>query len=257
MSPEIYLVKLGGSVITDKTKAYSYNEKTVRTIGQSFAKFLKENPKARLIIGNGAGSFGHYAVHDVKYREDQADIIRASKVRQKSIELNKRITETLIDCGLPIFNMQPSAFLRRTPELTGNTDIVFDVVNQAGVPLVYGDIIVDSETGTSIASTETLLNYLGDEAHKRELECQALIYLTNVPGVLDHEKKVIKNFKQDAGHALGGGDGYDVTGGMAQKVAAGFEGLSYTNNVFIIDGKDPVAIDNALRLQCDGTALVR
>ncbi len=50
------LVKLGGSVITDKGVAFSYREKVVRALGRAVA-----SSGLPVVVVHGGGSFGHTA----------------------------------------------------------------------------------------------------------------------------------------------------------------------------------------------------
>lgn len=251
------LIKLGGSVITDKSKPFSFHESIIRQIGRTLRAHLDSHPDTHIILGNGAGSFGHYMVHEVGYRDAKEDLVRASKVRQSSIELNMRVSKILLDCGLPIFNTQPSAFLERNPDLAGDITVVEKALEAKGIPLVYGDVILDSSYGTSIASTEDLLNYLGKKLVGDGHACKAVVYLTNVPGVLNGYGKIVKKFSSTSNGLFTKNKDFDVTGGMAQKVSQGFDGLSFAEHVYIIDGKNPDAISGALVQKNTGTELVK
>ena len=50
----MYLIKLGGSIITDKSKKYTYKKEIVDRLSSELKKANKE-----YILVHGAGSFGH------------------------------------------------------------------------------------------------------------------------------------------------------------------------------------------------------
>ena len=54
---------------------------------------------------------------------------------------------------------------------------------------------------------------------------------------------------------IGEAEGFDVTGGMSQKVKAGFRALSYTDNVSIINGLVTGQLTNCLQGDEVGTKL--
>jgi len=57
----IVFIKLGGSLITNKREQESARKDVLDRLGVEIAAALKKDPslRGRLIIGHGAGSFGH------------------------------------------------------------------------------------------------------------------------------------------------------------------------------------------------------
>jgi isopentenyl phosphate kinase len=56
---EIILLKLGGSLITDKNTPYTANHGIITQVLKEIKEELNKNPALHLIIGHGAGSFAH------------------------------------------------------------------------------------------------------------------------------------------------------------------------------------------------------
>lgn len=56
----ITLIKLGGSLITDKNSERSFNAEVVNQIAQTIQKAKQSTPTLKIIIGHGSGSFGHF-----------------------------------------------------------------------------------------------------------------------------------------------------------------------------------------------------
>src|SRR5690242_18399189 len=55
------LIKLGGSLITDKHVEKSFRRDVVKRLADEIAAARAENPNLKLLIGHGSGSFGHFA----------------------------------------------------------------------------------------------------------------------------------------------------------------------------------------------------
>ena len=54
-------LKLGGSLITDKTAVSTIRPPIVHRLAGEIAAARAQNPDLRLMLGHGAGSFGHVA----------------------------------------------------------------------------------------------------------------------------------------------------------------------------------------------------
>ena len=58
---ELVFLKLGGSLITDKTKPYTVRMDKLGDLANQVARALQTHPDLLLILGHGSGSFGHTA----------------------------------------------------------------------------------------------------------------------------------------------------------------------------------------------------
>jgi isopentenyl phosphate kinase len=58
---ELVFLKLGGSLITDKTQAYTARHEKLADLASQIARSLHADPELRLVLGHGSGSFGHTA----------------------------------------------------------------------------------------------------------------------------------------------------------------------------------------------------
>ena len=65
---ELVFLKLGGSLITDKMKPYTPLLEVMNDLALQIATSLQSQPNLRLVIGHGAGSFGHVAASEYKTR---------------------------------------------------------------------------------------------------------------------------------------------------------------------------------------------
>ena len=216
-------IKLGGSLITDKRETEHFQADVMRRAAQEIAAACKAAPELRLLIGHGSGSFGHVAAqkHGTAQRVATPDEWRGfAEVATVARRLNTLVTETLHETGLPVWSVQPSASAQcEDGKLTRMESAPLQAALDHGlVPLVYGDVALDSQRGGTIISTETIFAYLAE----RLLPAQIML-LGEAEGVYDKNGAIIshitpRNFPEVSA-ALGGSHGTDVTGGMASKVS--------------------------------------
>ena len=211
------LIKLGGSLITDKSQPQTFLPDIMDRLAEEIKQFTIEHPLEPLIIGHGSGSFGH--IEAKKYKTNQGFVNDDSKlgfcrVHAVAAELNQLIIKTLLKHDLPVFPIQPSAIIntsvRSSPTTqnslggisTFHTPIIRQLLNQKLIPILYGDAVLDHTQGCAIASTETILNYLAiqlksidPETGNQNPQILKIIQATNVDGVL------ISKSNQTASHS--------------------------------------------------------
>ncbi len=226
---ELVLLKLGGSVITDKTRPFTARLDVIERLATEIKNALDERGNdLQLIIGHGSGSFGHEVA--AKYQTQQGAITPDSwlgfaEVAAAAAELNHIVMKVLRQAGVPVIKFQPSASTRTRGEqlMYFETFPLKEVLKHGLVPVVYGDVSVDASQGMSIVSTEKLFDNLA-----RELSPARIILCGHVDGVYDKdpltnpEAELIDSIDSsnwaEIEAMLGGSHGVDVTGGMFTKV---------------------------------------
>jgi len=101
------------------------------------------------------------------------------------------------------------------------------------------------------------LNVNGDPAAgdiAAALEAERLIFLTDVPGILDSSGKLLPRLSADEASSLIGSG--VVSGGMIPKVEACLRALSTVPITQIVDGREPHALLQAMAGKGDGTTIV-
>ena len=225
---ELVLLKLGGSVITDKNQPFTAREEVIRRLGREIREALDDRPDLRLILGHGSGSFGHVVAQKYRTREGvvSAESWRGyAETAAAAARLNRLVTDLLLEEGVPVVSYQPSASARcRKGDLMYFDTYPLKQVLEAGlVPLVYGDVAVDAVQGFTIISTEQIFDHIA-----RELQPARIILAGIVDGVYSadplthpeatrYQEITLDNWPEVEA-ALGGSHGTDVTGGMFSKV---------------------------------------
>ena len=104
------LIKLGGSIITNKKKPLSPRKKTIENIAKNLKKI--EEP---LIMVHGGGSYGHYwsVKYDMHTQPRKYDTRGVSIVKNSMIELNKIILDSFLKNKLNPYCLPPTDFMNR------------------------------------------------------------------------------------------------------------------------------------------------
>lgn len=228
---ELVLLKLGGSVITDKTQPFTARPEVIERLAVEIKNALNDRgDDLQLIIGHGAGSFGHPVA--ARYQTHRGAVDAESwhgfaAVAAAAAELNHRVMEALRRAGVPAIKFQPSASTRTRGEqlMYFETFPLKEVLSHGLVPVIYGDVSVDAAQGMSIVSTEKLFDNLA-----RELAPRRIILSGQVKGVYTQDPltnpqaelipQIDRSNWTKVEAMLGGSHGVDVTGGMFSKVRA-------------------------------------
>ena len=256
------LIKLGGSLITDKTRAKSFRQERVRRIARQVLHLRDRFKDLRIVIGHGSGSFGHFEAQ--KYRtveglETDREHQGFVQVGAVAAELSMLVLNEFHAAGLPAMRFQPSSTIIASNKRMKSFDsrALAMALDRRLIPLIHGDIALDEVIGGTIISTEALFAHLASQ-----LCVEIIILLGEVDGVLDQKGEVIPLISPSslAGvrSALSGSHGVDVTGGMLQKVetmiALARDHPSLT--VIIADGsRDDILVDLLVNRSQIGTRI--
>lgn len=249
---ETIFLKLGGSLITDKTVERSFRKNQMKRLAEEIAGAISHRPEMRLLVGHGSGSFGHFSAkrqNTIAGVTSSADWRGFAEVASVASELNMLVNQELRNAGIPAWRIQPSASARCDDGVLVEmaTRSIDEALNHGLVPLVYGDVALDTQRGGTIISTETIFEYLVGQ-----IPVDKIILLGEVTGVLDKDGNVIAeitlNTFEQARTALGESRGTDVTGGMVAKVEDMLRIAQSTSDleIRICDGRVPGLLQDIL-----------
>jgi len=202
---ELVFLKLGGSLLTDKTRPRALRGDVLARLADEIAGALAGRPGLRLLIGHGSGSFGHVIARARGTRDGvttPAGWRGYAETASVAAELNRLVVGALWDAGVPALPVQPSASARcRAGEL----------------------IALDDVRGGVSVSTEEIFRWLAPR-----LEPDRVVLVGEVAGVLSADptsgapagliEEITPARLPALMQVLGGSRGVDVTGGMAAKV---------------------------------------
>jgi isopentenyl phosphate kinase len=231
---ELVFLKLGGSLLTDKTRLKALRAPVLERLAAEVAAALAEQPGLRLLIGHGSGSYGHVTASRYHIRagvRSQEAWRGYADTALVAGQLNRLVLDALRGAGVPVLPVQPSASACcRDGELQSLDERPVRVALEHGlVPVVYGDVALDEVRGGTIISTEEIFAWLAARL------CPARVVLAGeMPGVLRFDPRdtpagapelaeaVIPQIAPpelgELARILGDSRGVDVTGGMLSKV---------------------------------------
>lgn len=232
------VLKLGGSVLTDKSAAETVNEPALRRAAAAIAA-VRSGPDATsneegVVVVHGGGSFGHHhaEAHGVSETAGTHDANALWEIHDAMRRLNDRVTGALREAGVSPAPVHPFSLARRDNHgrLTLPTEGVAMMVAEGFVPVLHGDGVIHAGRGVTVLSGDELVVALA-----RDLEADRVGLCTTVPGVLRDDTVVERVDSMDeVRDVLGGSDGVDVTGGMAAKVDS-LLGLEAPARIFGLD----------------------
>ncbi|MBN1536070.1 MAG: isopentenyl phosphate kinase family protein [Anaerolineales bacterium] len=262
----LVLLKLGGSLITDKQQPYTLRPQMLRQVAQEIADACHQNPSLQLILGHGAGSFAHtpakkYGTRAGVYTPEQWQGF--AEVWWEAATLNRYVMEALHREKLPAIALPPSASIMAQDGKMASWDLnpIKAALCRGLLPVIFGDVIFDSVRGGTIFSTEDLFDHLA-----RNLRPQRILLAGIESGVwadyplCQQLLSEITPASFDAiQRAVSGSSATDVTGGMASKVA---QSLALVQSlpelqVLIFSGEKAGNVANALAGEKFGTCLKR
>jgi isopentenyl phosphate kinase len=229
---ELIFLKLGGSAITDKTRAATPRGEVIRRAAREVAHARQAKPDLRILLGHGSGSFGHFAAKKYGFGErDDAKAHSSDRWRAyaetgaAAARLNRIVADIFLEEGVPVVSLQPSASAHsRDGELMAlAVEPIRAALRHNLVPLLYGDVSFDETRGMSIVSTEKIFAYLAPILQPRRL-----VYATAVNGIYSGDPlanpraklipEITPSSFDEIRQGVGEAAGFDVTGGMLDKV---------------------------------------
>lgn len=234
----MFLVKLGGSVITVKGRYRYYRPKAVQEIIMELKK--KGEP---FVLIHGGGSFGHIKAKEYGIPGEITEKRKMgySVIHRDMVDLNQRIIGTLIDSGIRGAGIPPSVF-------NGNLSNISWAMKEhleAGLfPVSFGDVYINRQNNRfEIVSGDDLILELA-----RRLKPSEVYFLTDVDGIYNRNPKkhrdaiLLKELNETATfeHV-----GTDVTGGMLKKANTIKDIAKLGTTVYVLNGNVPSRLNQS------------
>lgn len=243
------LVKLGGSVLTDKTRVATLRPAHLNRLARELA-----SSGAEVTVVHGAGSFGHIKARKSRLHQgylDDGQLSAVSEVQRDVRTLNLAVVDALRRAGLRPISLPPGAIARLDDGALGQIDLdVFRRYADLGfTPVAFGDVVLDSRRWFGICSGDLLMVALAQAFHP-----DAAIFVADVDGVYTADPKRVKSAKllREVGPANIGrvdtsGDTEDVTGGLAGKLQRMTDLARYVPRCLLVNGLKKGRLLAALR----------
>jgi len=239
---EIILLKLGGSLLTDKNKPFSLREDILeRCLNQ-----IIESKKAIILI-HGGGSFGHPIAKEYQISQGLNDsiknqIIGLSKTHKAMNEFNSIIINKMLDNGRSAISVQPSSiFIQDFNEIIFKSiDPIEKMLDLGIIPVLYGDILLSWDSSFTILSGDQIILKLCEKIQKYKIS--KVIFAIEEDGIYIEDngnKRLALKLKSNDLTNLKMAEldqKIDVTGGIKGKLEAIKEIIKFNIPVQIING---------------------
>jgi isopentenyl phosphate kinase len=243
------LVKLGGSVITDKGRYRTFDPDTAGRLAREIARAGED-----VVLVHGAGSFGHMLAKEHRLHlgvTEGSQLLGASMVMSDVRELDLEVCRRMSANGLRAVPLPPAscASMRDGQLHRLDLDVFRSYLKLGMVPVTFGDVVRDEVRGLSICSGDQLMAALA-----REFRPGKVIFVTDGDGVFtadptqDPRAKLIGTVDQKVLDSLPRTErNVDVTGSIFAKIRYMIDMASLTGECLVLNGKVPGRLEAAIR----------
>lgn len=235
---ELIFLKLGGSLITDKSRPYTPRPDVLVSLAREIASQRELNPNLRMVLGHGSGSFGHTAAKKYGTREglpkstqlptSPSEIVETqywkgfAEVWYQATKLNRHVMDAFRGEGIPAMTFSPAASVWSEDKHVLEWDVsrIEAALIKNIIPVVHGDVIFDRQRGGTILSTEELFEHLARVLLPTRILLAGVedgVY-TDFPNRRGKVWQLTREAFNQIRQGVGGSQEADVTGGMLSKV---------------------------------------
>jgi isopentenyl phosphate kinase len=215
------IIKLGGSVITDKSKENCFKHETLDNLVNAIKKANKKN-----LIIHGAGSFGHILAKKFNLNEGHKtndQMLGFSLTHGMVQKLNTLVLDSFQKNGISAVAIPPHStlILDNHDPLRFDIEIFKEYLDMDFTPVTFGDVVLDKKLGFSICSGDLLMLLLA-----KNLKPEKVIFVIDEDGFYtsnpkkDSNAELIENATLDELNKFTTSidEHADVTGGMQGKI---------------------------------------
>ena len=150
------LIKLGGSVITEKKKPLTPRKNAIEKIGRAISKITEP-----AIIVHGGGSFGHFwsVKYDMHTKEAKCKPKGVAIVKNSMVALNNIVLDGLLKGGTAPYCAPPFGITRAGKLLPQGAKEIAEIARHELVPVTYGDAMWHSKGKSFILSGDRIINF--------------------------------------------------------------------------------------------------
>ena len=232
------LIKLGGSIITNKQKPLSPRRKTIDKILKEIGKI-----KEPVIIVHGGGSYGHYwsAKYDMHTKPAKTSPKGVAIVKNSMVELNKIILDSAVKNRINSYCLPPTDFMNGNKAIKSKILTINDISKSGLTPITFGDALWFGQKKSYILSGDVIMTTIG-----KILKPRLSLFVLDVDGVYSDlkTKKLIHDFKKEKPEIKN--NKMDVTGGMTRKITEANNMAKAGLKIFFVNGNKPKRITDAV-----------
>lgn len=216
---EVTLVKLGGGLVAPKDwDSETIDEGVLSQLAREIAEVAGQGIK--VVVAVGSGNFGHAAVK----KWGMESHLAAARVQCVAGKIGERVVESLLGEDVPAVKVAPhDIWMTEAGKIVSdNSAAVVKLLEANLTPVLYGDVVWDSEKGAVIFSGEKCLSNLALSLVGSGWQVKQVVQVGKEEGVWDQNRKIIARIDSRNWNKIrrlvGGSEGVDYTGGMLHKV---------------------------------------
>lgn len=226
---EVLLLKLGGSIVTDKsTSEYHLQTALLKRVFGYLSNWYK-NANSNLVIVHGCGGCTHNIAHEYDLRsgtQGDPDKLRGSVLaHDMSRKINEDICLIAGESGLPVTSVDTSQFVTNQQGKLHTFNEVKIIANleDCKVPIMHGDMVPDIDWEYSISSGDHSIAKLAEI-----LPVKRVLFASDIDGLFtadphkNSSAELIETISMDNVHSdaiqLDGSHNIDTTGGLRGKL---------------------------------------
>ena len=198
---KVIILKLGGSLLSDKTKPFSFREKCFSRIVKEIVE-SSEKISENLIIVHGGGSFGHPVANEYQIQlghnkniDNQNYGLGLTHLRMQ--ELNFKVTSKFMKQKIPVMSLSPvDLFFKNNKNLkfTGVKQIE-NLLQNGIIPILFGDVLLHSQNNFSILSGDRIIAELCSSLAK--FSVSQVIFATDQDGIIKNFENEQKDYQSE------------------------------------------------------------
>ncbi len=247
------LIKLGGSVITQKDQADTLRSQVLDRLVAELSRAQAQMPETQFVVGHGHGGFAHRPAAEYQvpagFTAEKGPIGMVKTLAAVS-QLHQVVLEAMLAHGLPAasFRLANTLVTHQTQPAHWDGAVFHAYLERGILPVTCGDVMADTAQGCSLWSTEMVLGFLADDLRAHQQPVTKIIHVTETAGVLDAAGQTVpvisRATEAEAQALITTTKGVDVSGGMWHKIEESLLAADQGIESDIITGLEP---DNLYR----------
>jgi isopentenyl phosphate kinase len=244
------LVKLGGSVVTEKGKLRTARRPAIRRLAAELAAVRQP-----LLVVHGAGSFGHILASRHRLNEGGSTAAKrsaAARVQADVRDLDHLVVEALNEVRLAAAPIPPSAVVSLDDGVVSSMDLTpfLEFASMGFTPVTFGDVVRDMRRGFSVCSGDLLMLELA-----RAFRPDRAVFAADVDGLFTADPKrrrdarlLVEVSRADLSKIeFTPASRTDVTGSIEGKVRRMFDIADHVGECVLVNGNVKNRVRDALR----------
>jgi isopentenyl phosphate kinase len=243
------LIKLGGSVITNKERECTFLPKRTRRLIEEL-RYIDEP----MIITHGGGSFGHKKASHYHLKEGLLDekketgidqVKGFSEVQKDMRDLNNLVMDMMTNADMKVVSVPTASIVTFSAGKLSKIEFkMFDkVLSMGAIPVSFGDVVFDTKLTFTICSADDLMVRLA-----KRYKPTRVVFVTDQDGLFDSDPdenpnallvrqiKSIRDVPKAAKKGPKRAGSKDVTGGMISKTKAALDIASMGFDTWFVNG---------------------